>query len=157
MNIDLITIGKTDSEHVDALVSDYQKRINRSVKFNIVTLPDVRSARKLSEQDQKRLEGRNLLKIIAPGDHVVLLDDRGDMHRSVGFAEWMQKRMNLGGKKLIFVIGGPYGFSDEVYARANEKMSLSPMTFSHQIVRAIFCEQLYRAFSIISGSPYHHE
>lgn len=142
---------------VDALVREYSKRVNFSVKFGITYLADIKSTKKLSEKQQKTLEGENILKQIETGDFVVLLDEHGQESRSIEFAQWMQKRMNSGIKRLVFVIGGPYGFSPEVYMRADGKISLSKMTYSHQLVRAIFTEQLYRAFSIIKGEPYHHE
>ena len=157
MTADLIVIGKTDSESVNTLVETYLKRINRYVKFSIVTLPDLRNTKNLTEETQKRQEGEALMKQFAEGDYVVLLDERGEEFRSVEFAAWLQKRMNSGVKRLVFVIGGPYGFSQEVYDRADGLISLSRMTFSHQIVRAIFTEQLYRGFAILRNEPYHHE
>ena len=144
MNIELIVVGKTDMKEVAALVDMYTKRINFYNKFNITYLPDIRNSKNLSEAQQKTAEGDAILRLI-------------DEFRSVEYAEWLQKRMNSGIKRLVFVIGGPYGFSEAVYSRSNEKISLSKMTFSHQIIRAIFTEQLYRAFSIIHNSPYHHE
>jgi 23S rRNA (pseudouridine1915-N3)-methyltransferase len=156
MIIDLIVTGKTVSEQVDDLVGMYQKRINRYAKFNILTLPDIRSSGKLPVERQKRMEGEALLRVVGAGDCVALLDEKGAGLSSVEFAAWLQKQMNGGRKRLCFVIGGPYGFSTEAQARADEALSLSPMTFSHQIVRAIFCEQLYRAFTILAGEPYHH-
>ena len=157
MNIELIVVGKTDMKEVDALVQMYTKRINHYAKFTISYLPDLRNTKNISEQQQKSAEGEMLLKDITVGDYVVLLDEAGEEMRSVAFTQWMQKRMNSGVRRLVLMIGGPYGFSEAVYARANGKISLSKMTFSHQIVRAIFTEQLYRAFTIIKGEPYHHE
>ncbi len=161
MTIDLIVIGKTDSENVAALVETYSKRINRYAKFSLVALPDVKGTRKLSAPEQKAAEGKLILGQIATGDHLVLLDEHGAEMRSVEFAAWLEKRMAGGAgaqsKRICFAVGGPYGFSPEVYARANERLSLSRMTFSHQIIRAIFAEQLYRAFSIIRNEPYHNE
>ena len=157
MNIELIVVGKTDLKEVDALVSMYSKRLNHYVKFAITTLPDVRNTRKLSESEQKRLEGEAILRLINDSDHLMLLDEHGAELRSLEFADLVQRRMSSGVKRLVFVIGGPYGFSDAVYQRANSKLSLSKMTFSHQIVRAIFAEQLYRAFTILKNEPYHHE
>ena len=138
-------------------MADYSKRISRYARFSVVFLPDVRNAGKLPVQIQKQAEGEMILRQTAPGDYVVLLDERGEEMRSVEFAYWLQKRMNSGVKRLVLVIGGPYGFSDEVYRRADAKLSLSRMTFSHQIVRAIFAEQIYRAFTILNNEPYHHE
>jgi 23S rRNA (pseudouridine1915-N3)-methyltransferase len=157
MNIELIVVGKTDMKEVAALVDMYTKRINFYNKFNITYLPDIRNSKNLSESQQKTAEGEAILRLIDDSDRVVLLDEKGSEFRSVEYAEWLQKRMNSGIRRLVFVIGGPYGFSPEVYSRSNEKISLSKMTFSHQIIRAIFTEQLYRAFSIINNSPYHHE
>ena len=157
MNIELIVVGKTDMKEVEALVTMYTKRLNHYVKFAITTLADVRNTRKLSEAEQKRLEGEQILKLICDSDHLMLLDEHGAELRSIEFADMLQRRMSAGTKRLVFVIGGPYGFSDAVYQRANSKLSLSKMTFSHQIVRAIFTEQLYRAFTILKNEPYHHE
>lgn len=157
MNIDLITVGKTDSPAVAELVAEYSRRISRYARFSVVMLPDVRRTGKMAASTQTKAEGAMLLKQFAPDDYVVLLDDKGAAHSSMEFAGWLQKRMNSGVRRLCFVIGGPYGFSKEVYGRANELASLSRMTFSHQIVRAIFAEQLYRAFSILNNEPYHHE
>jgi 23S rRNA (pseudouridine1915-N3)-methyltransferase len=127
------------------------------VRFAITTIADVRNTKKLSEAEQKRLEGEAILKLISDSDHLMLLDEHGMELRSIEFADMIQRRMSAGIKRLVFVIGGPYGFSDAVYQRANSKLSLSKMTFSHQIVRAIFTEQLYRAFTILKNEPYHHE
>ena len=157
MNIELIVVGKTDSKEVSALVDMYTKRINFYNKFNITYIPDIRNSKNLSEAQQKSAESEAILRLLDDSDRVVLLDEKGSEFRSVEYAEWLQKRMNSGVKRLVFVIGGPYGFSPEVYSRSNEKISLSKMTFSHQIIRAIFTEQLYRALSIINNSPYHHE
>ena len=157
MNIELIVTGKTDSPEVEALTAMYARRVNRYCRFDIAVLPDVRNTKSLSEQQQRTAEGRTLLGRIGDGDFLALLDERGDEMRSVDFAVWLQKRMNSGTRKLVLAIGGPYGFSDEVYARADARVSLSKMTFSHQIVRAIFAEQIYRAFTILNHEPYHPE
>ena len=157
MNVELIVVGKTDMKEVEALVAMYTKRINHYVRFAITTIADVRNTRKLSEAEQKRLEGEAILRLINDSDHVALLDEHGAELRSIEFADMLQRRMLSGTKRLVFVIGGPYGFSDAIYQRANSKLSLSKMTFSHQIVRAIFTEQLYRAFTILKNEPYHHE
>ena len=157
MNIELIVVGKTDMKEVEALVAMYTKRLNHYVRFAITTIADVRNTKKLSESEQKRLEGESILRLINDSDHLMLLDEYGLELRSLEFADLIQKRMSSGTKRLVFVIGGPYGFSDAVYQRANSKLSLSKMTFSHQIVRAIFTEQLYRAFTILKNEPYHHE
>ena len=157
MNIELIVVGKTDSKEVSALVDIYTKRINFYNKFTITYLPDIRNSKNLSEAQQQTAEGEAILRLIDDSDRVVLLDEKGSEFRSIEYAEWLQKRMNSGIKRLVFVIGGPYGFSEAVYSRSNEKISLSKMTFSHQIIRAIFTEQLYRAFTILRHDPYHHE
>lgn len=157
MNIELIVVGKTDMKEVEALVAMYTKRLNHYVKFAITTLADVRNTKNLSATEQKRMEGEAILRLVTDSDHLMLLDEHGLELRSIEFADLLQKRMSAGTKRLVFVIGGPYGFSDAVYQRANSKLSLSKMTFSHQIVRAIFTEQLYRAFTILKNEPYHHE
>ena len=157
MVIQLIVIGKTDLKEVASLVEMYTKRINFYCKFAMQVIPDVKNTKKLTEAQQRTAEGNEILAEIGDGDYVTLLDEHGHEYRSVEFADWMQKRMNSGMKRLVLVIGGPYGFSEEVYKRANAKLSLSQMTFSHQIVRAIFTEQLYRAFTILNNEPYHHE
>ncbi len=157
MQIELLVVGKTDSSLIEQIVATYAKRVNHYCKFSITTLPDAKNTKSLSVNQQRSAEGASILRCIDPSDFVTLLDERGDELRSVEFAQWLQKRMNSGVRRLMIVIGGPYGFSDEVYARANSRLSLSKMTFSHQIVRAIFAEQIYRAFTILKNEPYHHE
>ena len=157
MNIELIVVGKTDLKEVDALVSMYSKRLSHYIRFGITYLPDLRNTKNLSEAQQKSGEGEMILAALQPSDCVVLLDEGGKEFRSVAFAEWIERKMASGLRRLVFIIGGPYGFSEAVYGRADAKLSLSQMTFSHQIVRAIFAEQLYRAFTIIRHEPYHHE
>ena len=157
MTVELIVIGKTDSKEVAALVEMYARRVNFYCRFAVTALPDVRNTRNLTVKQQRTAEGEAILRQTTDGDYVVLLDERGEEMRSVEFAYWLQKWMNSGVKRLVLVIGGPYGFSDEVYRRADAKLSLSRMTFSHQIVRAIFAEQIYRAFTILNNEPYHHE
>lgn len=157
MNIELIVIGKTDSKEVAALVEMYLKRVNHYCRMALTTLPDVKNTKSLTMKQQRALEGEALLRQLTEGDYVVLLDEKGEEFRSVEFAHWLQKRLNSGIRRLVLIIGGPYGFSEEIYARANAKLSLSRMTFSHQIVRAIFAEQIYRAFTILNNEPYHHE
>ena len=157
MNIDLLVVGKTDSAEIQSLVATYLKRLNFYTRVTLVTLPDLKNTRNISAESQKRQEGELLMRQFADGDYVVLLDEKGAEMRSVEFSRWLQKRMNSGVRRLCFVIGGPYGFSKTVYDRADESISLSRMTFSHQIIRAIFAEQLYRAFTIIRNEPYHHE
>ena len=157
MNIELIVVGKTDQKEVEALVEMYAKRINRYCKFSITTLADVRNTKNMAPSRQKQLEGEAILRLLGEGDCLTLMDERGAQYTSMEYAQWLQKRMLSGVKRLVLVIGGPYGFSEEVYKRADQKISLSKMTFSHQIVRAIFTEQLYRAFTILHNEPYHHE
>lgn len=157
MHIDLIVVGKTDSTDIHRIIEEYLKRINRYLKCSLVILPDVRNSKGLSQAQQKKLEGETILRQLTDGDLVVLLDEKGTQYRSIEFAAWLQKRMAGGLKRLCFVIGGPYGFSDEVYARANDMLSLSKMTFSHQLIRVLFTEQLYRACTILNNEPYHHE
>ena len=144
-------------KEVEALVAMYVKRLNHYVRFAITTIADIRNTKKLSEAEQKRLEGEAILRLLNESDHVTLLDEHGAELRSIEFAELVQRRMSSGVKRLVFVIGGAYGLSEALYQRANSKVSLSKMTFSHQIVRAIFAEQLYRAFTILKNEPYHHE
>lgn len=157
MTIELVVIGKTDSKEVAALVETYVRRVSFYCKFAVTILPDARNTKSMSIRQQRTVEGEAILRQISDQDYVVLLDERGEEMRSVEFAYWLQKRLNSGLKRLMIVIGGPYGFSEEVYARADAKLSLSRMTFSHQIVRAIFAEQIYRAFTILRNEPYHHE
>ncbi len=156
MNIKLLAIGKTDSTALQSLIQDYEKRLGFYVRFSIEIIPDIRNAGKLSETQQKEKEGELILKKLQPTDNLVLLDENGKQHTSVGFSEFLQKKMNSGIRQLVFVIGGPYGFSDAVYQKAQGKLSLSAMTFSHQMVRLFFTEQLYRAFTILNNEPYHH-
>lgn len=157
MTIELIAVGKTDSPQVADLVALYARRVSHYCRFTVTLLPDLRNTRSLTQRQQRTAEGEAILRQITEGDYVALLDERGQELRSVEFALWLQKRMNSGCRRLVLVIGGPYGFSDEVYARADARLSLSRMTFSHQIVRAIFAEQIYRAFTILNNEPYHHE
>ena len=157
MNIDLLVVGKTDSAEIQSLVATYLKRLNFYTRVTLVTLPDLKNTRNISAESQKRQEGELLMRQFADGDYVVLLDEKGAEMRSVEFSMWLQKRMNSGLRRLCFVIGGPYGFSPKVYERADGRLSLSAMTFSHQMVRLIFVEQLYRAMTILNGGPYHHE
>ena len=156
MKIKLLVIGKTDDKNLQVLIQKYEKRLKHYIKFDLEIIPDVKNINKISEKDQKEKEGQLLLKKIVPGDQLWLLDEKGEMFRSVEFSRFLQKKMNAGYKRLVFAVGGPYGFSQEVYSRANEKLSLSKMTFSHQMVRLFFVEQLYRAFTILRNEPYHH-
>ena len=152
----LILVGKTTDKHFQAGISDYAGRIAHYMPFDIVTIPELRQSKSLTEQQQKTAEGDLILKQIQPSDTVILLDEHGKELRSVEFARWLEQKQQTA-RRLVFVIGGPYGFSPEVYARAHEQLSLSRLTFSHQMVRLVFTEQLYRACTIIKGEPYHHE
>ena len=152
----LILVGKTVNKHFVAGIDDYAERITHYMPFEIVTIPELRNTKNLSEDQQKTAEGDLILRQIQPSDTVVLLDEHGKEFRSVDYARWLSQKQQTA-RRLVFVIGGAYGFSEAVYARANEKLSLSKMTFSHQMVRLIFTEQLYRACTIIKGEPYHHE
>ncbi len=152
----LLLVGKTQDKHFLAGINDYAERIGHYMPFEIKVIPELRNTKNLSEQQQKTQEGDLLLKQLQPSDTVVLLDEHGTEHRSVEFAAWLQKKQNTA-RRLVFIIGGPYGFSEAVYKRANEMVSLSRMTFSHQMVRLVFTEQIYRACTIIKGEPYHHE
>ena len=156
MKIKLMAIGKTDRQELQLMIDDYCKRIVHYCPFEFEIIPDLKKAKKASEAEQKKMEGSEILNRLAPSDHLVLLDERGKEYSSVTFSNYIQKKMIGGMRNLVFVIGGPYGFSDEIYARANERLSLSKMTFSHQMVRVFFTEQLYRAFTIIRNEPYHH-
>ena len=157
MKITLLAIGKTDNKLFQELIADYHKRLNFYIPFEINCLPDIKSTKNLSVSEQKEKEGELILKALQPGDTVVLLDEGGKEFRSVEFASWMERKLNTVNKRLVFVIGGPYGFSPSVYAATSEKLSLSKMTFSHQMIRILFVEQLYRAMNILNGGAYHHE
>lgn len=156
MKTELILVGKTVNKHFVAGIKDYTERIGHYMPFEIKVIPEIKNTKSLSEQQQKDKEGELILKMIQPSDTVVLMDEHGTEFRSIEFAKWLQKKQNTT-RRLIFVIGGPYGFAQPVYNRANELISLSKMTFSHQMVRLIFTEQIYRACTIIKGEPYHHE
>lgn len=157
MTITLITVGKTDNRQLQDLIEVYQERLKYYIKFELDVIPDIKNAKKLTETLQKQKEGALILKKINPGDVMILLDEQGKQFTSVQFSDYLQKHMNSGVKRLVFVIGGPYGFSDEVYQKSNGKLSLSKMTFSHQMVRLFFVEQLYRGFTILKNEPYHHQ
>lgn len=156
MKILLLVIGKTDEDYLNTGIKKYVGRLGHYASFELKEIPDIRNRKTLSEDQQKKAESFLLLQQLQPGDHVVLLDENGKAFTSVAFAENLEKLTASGAKRIVFVIGGPYGFAQEVYDRADAKMSLSLMTFSHQMVRLIFVEQLYRAFTILKGEPYHH-
>jgi len=156
MKITLLAIGKTDSRNLQNLIEDYSKRLSHYIGFQLEIIPDVKNAKNLSETQQKKMEGEEILKRLQAGDYLVLLDEKGKSFTSEGFSEYLQKRMNSGLKNMVLVIGGPYGFSEELYTKAQGKIALSQMTFSHQMVRLFVIEQLYRAFTILRNEPYHH-
>jgi 23S rRNA (pseudouridine1915-N3)-methyltransferase len=157
MNIKLLAIGKTDNKALQSLIDDYTKRLSFYIKFDLEIIPDIKNVKNLSESQQKEKEGELILAKLTATDQLILLDENGTTFSSIGFSDYLQKKMNSGAKTLVFVIGGPYGFSDEVYQKAQGKISLSLMTFSHQIVRLFFIEQLYRGFTILRNEPYHHQ
>lgn len=157
MKICLLTVGKTDIGWVREGLETYSSRLSHYVPFSVCEIPELKNTSALTRTQIKDREGELILKAIKPTDRVILLDERGKEYRSVEFAEEIRRLSLAGGKDIVFVIGGAYGFSEAVYARSVGKISLSRMTFSHQMVRTIFAEQLYRAFTIIKGEPYHHE
>jgi 23S rRNA (pseudouridine1915-N3)-methyltransferase len=157
MKVELILVGKTSKSYFQDAIEEYVKRISRYISFDVKIIPDLKNSKNLSEKQIKELEGVAVLKQIDSSDYVVLLDDKGKSFTSKEMAIWLEQKQAQSIKKMVFVIGGAYGFSADVYTRTNEKISLSKLTFSHQIVRPIFLEQLYRCFTIINGEPYHHE
>ena len=157
MNIKLIAIGKTDHKALQTLIDEYSKRLMHYIKFDMDIIPDIKNVKNLSETQQKQKEGELILSKISSTDQLILLDENGKTFHSIGFSDFLQKKMNAGIKTLVLVIGGPYGFSDEVYAKAHGKIALSAMTFSHQMIRLFIIEQLYRGFTILKNEPYHHQ
>ena len=157
MKITLLTVGKTTNLHLIKLQEEYQNRLKFYITFELVVIPELKNTKSLSISEQVEKEADLILKQIELNDKVVLLDERGKQFTSVAFSEYIAKKIMASHKRMIFVVGGPYGFSERVYQRANNKISLSTMTFSHQMIRLIFIEQLYRAFTILKGEPYHHE
>ncbi|HJA16338.1 MAG TPA: 23S rRNA (pseudouridine(1915)-N(3))-methyltransferase RlmH [Candidatus Butyricimonas faecavium] len=157
MKVCLLVIGKTDAEFVRAGIAEYEKRLKYYIPYEMKVIPDVRNTKNMSEVEQKEREGELLLGQLETVDYVILLDEKGNEYTSKTFADFLAQKMLTSMKRLVFIIGGPYGFSEKVYKRANMKISLSKMTFSHQMVRMIFTEQLYRAMTILKGEPYHHE
>lgn len=156
MKITLLVVGKTTDPHIEILIQEYQKRLTHYLPFALQVIPELKYTKALTPDQQKQAEGELILRAITPSTDLVLLDEYGKEFRSVEFADYVQKRMSSG-RDVVFVVGGPYGFSNAVYQRANGKISLSKMTFSHQMVRLFFVEQLYRAMTILRGEPYHHE
>jgi 23S rRNA (pseudouridine1915-N3)-methyltransferase len=156
MDIKLIAVGKTDKTELDQLIKSYQNRLMHYVRFSFEIIPDLKNSKNLSEKLQKKEEGKIILSKISNSDRLILLDEIGQEMNSVGFSNFLQKQMNSGLKRLVLVIGGPYGFSEDVYKKASSKLALSKMTFSHQMVRLFIIEQLYRSFTILKNEPYHH-
>lgn len=157
MKIELAVIGKTSIDYLKQGIDEYIKRLKHYVPFEIKYIDDIKNTKNISEDQQKRTEGAKILSLLDKSDFVVLLDEHGKEYTSMQYSSYIQKRMLSGAKKVVFVIGGPYGFSQEVYDRANDKISFSKMTFNHEMIRLIFTEQLYRAYTIINHEPYHHE
>ena len=157
MKFILLAVGRTVEKHYITAINDYVERIKHYASFDMEIIPELKNTKSLSTEQQKDKEGELILKALQPGDAVVLLDEHGKEFRSIEFARWVEKKMHTVNKRLVFIIGGPYGFTPAVYAAAHEKISLSKMTFSHQMIRIVFTEQLYRALSILHNSPYHHE
>ena len=157
MKISLFVIGKTNHSYLSPGIDDYTKRINHYIPFNIQYIADAKNTKSLSQSQQQQAEGQNLLNAFDKSDYVVLLDERGKEFTSKDFSSFIEKKMQTVAKRLVFVVGGPYGFSDDVYQRANEKISLSKMTFPHDLIRLVFTEQLYRSFTIMNNEPYHHD
>lgn len=156
MQIKLLAIGKTDNKQLQILIDDYQKRLGFYIKFEFEIIPDLQKTKNLSEEQQKQKEGELILNKLSPTDVLILLDENGKQLDSVGFSGYLQKQMNSGIKQLVFVIGGPYGFSQEIHNKASGELSFSKMTFSHQMIRLFVIEQLYRGFTILKNEPYHH-
>lgn len=152
----LLLVGKTVGKHFIAGINDYTERISHYMPFEIITIPELKNTKHLTEQQQKQMEGELIIKQLQPTDTIVLLDEKGHEFRSIEMARWLEQKQQSS-RRLVFIIGGPYGFSQDVYSKANELISLSKLTFSHQMVRMIFTEQLYRSCTIIKGEPYHHE
>ncbi len=157
MKIKLLAIGKTDDKSLQTLIRTYEQRLKHYVKFELFVIPDIKNSKNLSRDQQKEKEGEMILKELQATDELILLDEKGKEFRSIEFSSFLQKKMNSGIKQLVFVIGGPYGFSEKVYQKANRKVSFSRMTFSHQMIRLFVVEQIYRAFTILKNEPYHHK
>ena len=157
MKVVLLVVGKTTDRHFEAGIAEYASRLSHYLQFSIEVIPELKSTRSLSQGEQKEREAIMIAKALQPSDHVVLLDEHGTERTSMEFAAWMQRKMAMGLRRLVFVVGGPYGFADSVHKLAKEKVSVSRMTFSHQMIRLIFVEQIYRAMTILGGEPYHHE
>ena len=157
MKTTLLVVGRTVEKHFITAIDDYIQRTKYFLSFDMEVIPELKNTKNLSMDQQKEKEGELILKALQPGDVIVLLDEQGKEMRSIEFADYMKRKMNTVNKRLVFIIGGPYGFSEKVYQAAHEKISMSKMTFSHQMIRLIFVEQIYRAMTILNGGPYHHE
>jgi len=157
MKTTLLVVGRTVDPHYIASIDDYINRTKHFIPFELEVIPELKNTKKLSTEQQKEKEGELILKALQSGDVIILLDEHGKEMRSIEFAGWMQKKLSTVNKRLVFIIGGPYGFSPIVHEKASEKISMSKMTFSHQMIRLIFVEQIYRAMTILNGGPYHHE
>ncbi|MCX6333110.1 MAG: 23S rRNA (pseudouridine(1915)-N(3))-methyltransferase RlmH [Bacteroidia bacterium] len=157
MKISILQTGKTTEKHISEGVEIYSARLKKYCGFGIITIPDIKDTRNMPVKEQKSREGKKILQALGKDDFVILLDERGKEISTVNFASWLEGKSQMQGKRLVFVIGGPWGFSEEVNEIADFRLSLSKMTFPHQLVRLLFIEQLYRAFTIIKGEPYHHE
>ena len=157
MKISLVVIGKTDAAYFVDAINEYKNRLVHYIPFEMEVIPDIKNVKNLREDQQKEKEGELILKTLQPGDYLVLLDEHGKSFTSMEFSTYIERKMHVVPKRLVFVIGGPYGFSEAVYKAASEKISLSKMTFSHQMIRLIFVEQIYRAMTILNNEPYHHE
>ena len=153
----LIVVGKTTDKRFEAITQEYIERIRHYIPFTVEVIPELKNTKRLSQDEQKKREGELIQKNLQPGDYIVLLDEHGSERSSMDFASWMQKKMAAGPKRLVFIVGGPYGFSDAIHQKGNEEISLSRMTLSHQMIRMFFVEQIYRAMTILNGEPYHHE
>ena len=153
----LIVVGKTTDKRFEAIIQEYVERISHYIPFAVEIIPELKNTKGLNQNEQKEREGEQILRSLQAGDYVVLLDEHGSERSSMDFAAWIQKKMSAGPKRLVFIVGGPYGFSESIHKRGNEEVSLSKMTLSHQMVRMFFVEQIYRAMTILNGEPYHHE
>lgn len=156
MKITLLVVGKTTNADLQKLIDDYKERLGHYLSFSLQVIPDIKNSKNLSQEEQKQREGQLILNALTPTDRLILLDEHGKEYRSIEFAQQLNVWLSAG-QNIVFAVGGPYGFSKSVYARANGKLSLSKMTFSHQMIRLFFTEQLYRAMTILRGEPYHHE
>ena len=156
MKITLLVVGKTTDVHIETLIQEYQKRLTHYIPFALQVIPELKNTKALTPEQQKQAEGELILRTITTATDLILLDEHGKEFRSIEFSDYLQKKMSAG-RDVVFVVGGPYGFSDAVHQRSNGKISLSKMTFSHQMVRLFFVEQVYRSMTILRGEPYHHE